>query len=74
MINKNIENIMDLLRLLITKGKLLKAQKIKPDKPIIKFYVGYLRYLSTSNTLLFKHNIIKRDNDSNVKLYVPVTS
>lgn len=73
MIKKNIENIRDLLRR-ITKGKLLKAQKITPDKPIIKFYVGYLRYLSTSNTLLFKHNIIKRDNDSNVKLYVPVTS
>jgi len=70
---KNIENIRDLLRR-ITKGKLLKAQKITPDKHIIKFYVGYLRYLSTSNTLLFKHNIIKRDNDSNVKLYVPVTS
>lgn len=73
MIKKNIENVRDLLRR-ITKGKLLKAQKITPDKHIIKFYVGYLRYLSTSNTLLFKHNIIKRDNDSNVKLYVPVTS
>lgn len=54
---KNIENISDLFRRISTE-KIVKNHN-KYDKINIlnsapPFYIGYLRYLSTSTTLIFK--------------------